>query len=69
MTDYEDAEDVMDIFEYDEALMKCQAKVERMRAALQAVADWDIDWLDGLDSNVEKIKTLVEAALRGEEEK
>jgi len=42
---------------------KAEQEVERLRTVLIAVDEWDLNWADGLDSNVERIKTLVRAAL------
>lgn len=44
---------------------KAEQEVERLRTVLIAVDEWDLNWADGLDSNVERIKTLVRAALEG----
>lgn len=43
------------------------AEVGRLREALEAVDAWDINWADGLDENVERIKDMVRAALKGED--
>lgn len=40
-----------------------QATVERLREALQAVEVWDLNWAEGLDANVERIKNKVHTAL------
>lgn len=43
------------------------AEVARLREALEAVDAWDINWADGLNENVERIKDMVRAALKGED--
>lgn len=43
------------------------AEVGRLREALEAVDAWDINWADGLNENVERIKDMVRAALKGED--
>lgn len=48
-----------------QAREKAEQEVERLRTVLIAVDEWDLNWADGLDSNVERIKTLVRAALEG----
>lgn len=50
-----------------EQLAARDAEVGRLREALEAVDAWDINWADGLDENVERIKDMVRAALKGED--
>lgn len=44
---------------------KLEAELAALRVALEEVDRWDIQWADGLDSNVERIKTIVRDALGG----
>jgi len=39
------------------------AENKRLRAALEEVVAWDLQWADGLDVNVERIQTLARKAL------
>ena len=50
-------------------IIQLRAEVERLRSVLKEMVAWDLNWADGLDENVERIKAMAEAALRGEEEK
>lgn len=42
---------------------KLTAELAALREALEEVDKWDIRWADGLDSNVERIKSIVRDAL------
>lgn len=48
------------------ACVHLAAELVRAREALEQVAAWDIRWAEGLDSNVERIKAIVDAALRAQ---
>jgi predicted nuclease with TOPRIM domain len=39
---------------------------ERLRAALEMVDKWDLQWADVLDANVARVKAAVRAALKEE---
>ena len=43
------------------------AENERLRDALEMVDKWDLQWADGLDANVARVKAAVRAALKGDE--
>lgn len=44
---------------------RAEQEVVRLREALIAVDEWDLNWAEGLDENVEKIKSMARAALEG----
>lgn len=52
--------------EHRKALLEVQRlreENERLLNVLKAVSKWEICWAEGLDANVERIKTMVDAAL------
>lgn len=57
-----------DILEAEKAAReRAEGEVVRLRQVLIAVEEWDLNWADGLDANVEKIKNMVRAALEGDD--
>lgn len=56
---------LQDIAAEKAARERAEQEVVRLREALIAVDEWDLNWADGLDANVEKIKSMARAALEG----
>ena len=46
---------------------RAEQEAVRLREVLMAVDEWDLNWADGLDANVERIKAMVRAALEGDD--
>lgn len=42
---------------------QAEQKMMKFREILEEIDEWDLNWADGLDSNVERVKNMVRAAL------
>lgn len=47
--------------------LAAEADNKRLREALITIADFDLKWSEGLDSNIERIKSIVRVALDEDE--